>query len=258
MENKNLTLSEKLKLAQQDQAIDKPRKIGLPKFHQKLQQAETQQATIDAQATMMENRIALMLDTSGSMAMTDNSASGSNYNRFHQKLDKSKIELLREAMQSFVSQCNFGDTSLALETFPFEEEFRLGLTSFEPILTTTVMSLQAGGGTPLSQAMSYVLGSYSLTRGIIVSDGDADNGPSALDIAGQYAEAGVPLDCVHIGTSSGGEQLLKDIAERTGGIFIKFDNVNNFAKNFSYLTPAKRSQLFLSGAAGLLGAKEIK
>lgn len=249
-------------LASQNNAIDKPRKLGLPRLHQAVaKEAEVKQA-IDAQATMMENRIGLMLDTSGSMSSIDNGVSRnnlmSNYARFHQQSGKSKIELLREAISSFVSQCDFNNTSISMETFPYDDKFRLGLTTFEPILTTTIMSLQAGGGTPLSMAMDFVIRSYSLTRAIIVSDGDADSPQAARDIAEHYKESATPVDCVHIGMSPHGEELLRYIAEQTGGLFIKFEDVQNFAKNFAYLTPQKRASLFLSGAAAMLGAKEIK
>jgi hypothetical protein len=74
-----------------------------------------------------------------------------------------------------------------------------------------------------------------------------------------FKEAGVPIDCVHIGSSTGGESTLKEIAERTGGVFMKFTDVGNFAKNFKYLTPGYYGQL-TSGAisAAALGATEIK
>ena len=219
-----------------------PRKIGIPALHQRLKAPEV---TADDPASR-SNRIALMLDASGSMAGHDGS-------------DKTKIDCLRDAMQSFITSCNMRDTALAIESFGDQHRSRLAPTCFAPLLMTTAMSIDAEGSTPLHEAMDYVLMTYSVTRGVVVSDGNADLPSLALDCAGRFAEAGIPLDCVHIGTSDYGADLLKQIAERTGGKFIKFTDINAFASNFKYLTPAFYAQLTSgSVSAAALGAKEIK
>lgn len=248
-------MDNKLTQKSQTSALTEKGKLKLPRLHQALAQEQARQSSLEELAQSMPNRIALMLDTSGSMAGTEEGGWSTRHNQFA----KSKITLLREACQGFLTSCNFGDTSIAIETFPFSERTRFPLSTFEPILTTTVMALDAGGGTtPMAEAMNYVLGSYSLTRGVIVSDGDADYASACESTAHDFKLADVPLDCVHIGKSSSGEELLSAIARITGGLFIKFDNVENFAKNFSYLTPQKRASLFLAGAQQMLGAKEIK
>lgn len=226
----------------QNNKLSIPRKIGIPALHQRLRAPEV---TADDPASRV-NRIALMLDASGSMH-GEGSAT------------KSKIECLRDAMQSFITSCNMKDTALAIESFGDQHRSRLALTCFAPILMTTAMSIDACGSTPLHEAMDFVLMTYSVTRGVIVSDGNADSPSLALDCAGRFAEAGIPVDCVHIGSSPCGEDLLKQIAERTNGKFIKFTDVAAFASNFKYLTPAYYGQL-TSGAIGAaeLGAKEIK
>ena len=188
------------------------------------------------------NRIALLLDVSGSMS-------------------GHKEESLRNAVASFVNSCSFADTSVALE--PFGEGWpppnRLPLTTFGPMLLTTAMMLRASGGTPMAEAMDYVLNSYSLTRCVLVSDGQPDSEERAYDVARQYQTASLPCDCVHIGDSSSGEQCLRKIAEMTGGQFIKFTDINSFAKSFKYLTPAYYAQLTSGNvSAAQLGAKEIK
>ena len=227
------------------------RSLGLPKLHQKMQQAKSQIDKNDP--STLPNRIALMLDCSGSMA-------------------GDKIQSLRDACTSYVQQCDFRDTALAIEAFPsgfsdWDEidqrranaTTRIALTSVQPFLMTTVMSLNASGGTPLTEAMIYVLNTYSITRGIIVSDGDANNPYSAIESAKDYREAGIPVDCVHIGSSSQGEDTLQQIAELTGGKFIKFTDIASFGRSFKYLTPALYGSLTDgSASANLLGAKEIK
>ena len=117
-------------------------------------------------------------------------------------------------------------------------------------------SLSTMGGTPMCEAMRDMLHNESLTRGVIVSDGEATDGDPTR-MAYEYKEAGIPIDCVHIGGDVRGEQTMKDIASITGGYFIKFTDVNNFSQNFKYLTPRYRGLLAEPGAARLLGASEV-
>jgi hypothetical protein len=224
----------------------------------------------------MPNRIGMMLDGSFSMC----SAEGDG---------KSKINHLKEACLDFIRSCDFSTTSIAIETFPTSgvedddegawapqnndplahllppgqspqrsrKSARRGLCNIEAFLQADIDALQACGGTPMAGAMQRSLTTNSLTRGILVSDGEADSAQRAIDIAKQWKEAEIAIDCVHIGRSSSGEALLKEIAELTGGLYIKFDNVSNFSKHFKYLAPAFRAML-TSGSAGMLGAKEVK
>jgi Mg-chelatase subunit ChlD len=196
----------------------------------------------DSDPNTKPNRIALLLDVSGSMEGT-------------------KIQSLRDAVTSFIQSCTFGDTALALE--PFGEgnppPNRLALTCFGPLLTTTVQMLHAAGGTPMAGALTYVLSSYSLTRCVLVSDGQPDSESTTYAVAAEYREAGLPCDCVHIGDSTQGEECLRRIAEVTGGQYIKFTNIQSFARSFKYLTPAYYAQLTSgSVSAAQLGATEIK
>lgn len=232
-----------------------------------------------------ENRIAIMADCSGSMS---EQASGNNPYSSH---GTKKIDLLQQALVGFINQVNFDTTSVAIYTFPMnyrEEElsaeerdpeftatFPTGTgvkykLSFDKLLLTyAAQSLRASGGTPMHSTMQKVLQEIPLTRGIIISDGEADQPDTARMNAHDYTKSETIVDCVHIGDSSSGEQLLQDIAKITGGIYIKFDNVQNFAKAFAFLTPEGRATLILNAGAGatleqkeaaarMLGAKEIK
>ena len=222
-----------------------PRKIGIPALHQRL---KSPQASADDPASR-PNRIALMLDASVSMAGRSNDAEGG----------PRKIDHLREAVTSFVNSCNFKDTAVAIESFGDDHRSRLQLTTFQPLLLTTAMTIDAHGSTPMHEAMDFVLNSYSVTRGVIVSDGCADAPTLCVDLAGRYAEAGIPIDCVHIGMSDYGADLLKQIAERTHGLFMKFTDVGSFARSFKYLTPVFYAQLTTGSiTATQLGAKEVK
>lgn len=234
-------------------------KFGVSKLHQRL--AKSQSAPTPQDDPLMKpNRLGIMLDISGSMASREDNT-------------KPKIEHLKDAMQGFLSSCNPADTSVAVETFPSVSDSEsvssyafnsngasLPLTtSNSPVVMLTIIGLQSNGGTPMAPAMRRMAENNSITRGILLSDGEADYPRHAKDVARQYfASQEIPIDCVHIGGSRDGEELLKEIAEITGGLYIKFDRVDNFAKNFKYLTPGMRHLMLGAGAAGLLGAKEVK
>ena len=231
-------------------------------------------APLDLCATL-QNRLGLMLDISGSMG--------------HSEDRKMKIDHLKEAIQNFLQSCDFSNTSCALEPFPpmydedeneevyTSEDFndddplaslmpkkpklkgkkRRVLTNIHGLLSAEIDSLKHHGGTPMAECMKETLSIYPLTRGILVSDGEADNRHDAVNQAYEWKKADIVVDCVHIGRSISGEATLKEIARITGGMFIKFDNVSNFAKNFKFLTPANRLYL-IAGGANLIGAKEVK
>lgn len=187
-----------------------------------------------------ENRIALLLDASGSMG-------------------GSKNQSLRDAVSQFIQNCDFNNTSLAIDSFGASPEIRIALTCQAPLLMMTAMSIPAEGGTPMRTAMEHALLSYSMTRAVLVSDGQPDSESAAYDVATQYRDSGTPVDCVHIGSSSQGEACLQHIAELTGGKFIKFTDIASFTKNFKMLTPRYYATLTDgSVSAAQLGAREIK
>ena len=231
------------KTSQNDSLTQTPSRKAtqMPRLHANLSQAAKQQENLNP--ATLPNRIALCLDISGSMYSEENG--------------KQKIEHLKDACTSFVNSCNFTDTAVGIETFPSEVSQQL--TTIGGYLISRILTMNGGGATPMSAAMEVILMQHSVTRVVVVSDEEATDGPCSYDVAEKFAEAQVPCDTVHIGHEASGEARLKQIAEMTGGIFIKFDNVANFAKNFKFLAPAFRAML-TSGSVGVeaLGAKEVK
>lgn len=229
-------------------------------FKQRIQQARSQAEDTDPQT--MPNRICLMLDCSGSM---DDDEDG-----------RRRIDLLKDAVQNFVSRCSFANTSIAISTFPPRANRAMPLTSQASLIINFSLGLDAAGGTPLHGCLVKSLTEVSMTRGVVVSDGcatdwyereDGFGNQSVEDIAPHsggnilklYKEQGIPIDCVHISSTTSGEELLRRIASETGGIFMKFSDVNAFSKAFGYLAPSFRAMLTSgSVSASELGAKEIK
>lgn len=239
----------------------KLKSFGGTAFQQRVNQAK---ASVP-DAASMPHRICLMLDRSLSMSSPES---------YEGQDRKTKIELLKDAIDNFVNRCDFTNTSIAVETFPASIE--IGLTSVSFMITSSVASITASGNTPMRSCVAGSLEKIPMTRGIIVSDGEAtdwyhedqssnyafdvkvketDKGDSLLNL---YKKASIPIDCVHIGDSTSGEELLRCIAKETGGIYLKFTDVSAFANAFSYLTPGYRAQLTNgSVSAEQLGAKEV-
>lgn len=205
-------------------------------LHQRMQASLNNQAKQSTLVAQLPNRIGLMLDVSGSMS-------------------GEKIQMCRLAGSSFCDQCDPAETAVAVNTF--EPTLRINLSTLFPYISAEISHLHTQGGTPMREAMIDMLHNEPITRGIIVSDGEATSG-DPLDVAKDYKDAGIPIDCVHIGDDTGGEETLRSIASITGGVYIKFTNVENFAKNFKYLTPKYRGLLMSPGAERLLGAREVK
>ncbi|SRR5216684_872447 len=212
------------------------------------QRVNTAKASVP-DAAAMPHRLCLMLDRSSSMSSPANYARSSDTN-------KTKIELLKDAIDNFVNRCDFTNTSIAVETFPASLE--LSLCSIGVMITSSVAGITASGNTPMRRCVESCLEKIPMTRGIIVSDGEAtdwrdwsfDEGEepgsgkhSTDELLAKYKTAQIPVDCVHIGDSSSGEELLRRIAKETGGVYLKFSDVNAFSKGFSYLTPGYRAQL---------------
>jgi hypothetical protein len=202
-----------------------------------------------------------MLDRSSSMSSPADYTIGSKGN-------KAKIELLKDAIDNFVNRCNFQNTSIAVETFPASLE--LALTNINFLITSQTSMLSASGNTPMHQCVVRCLEKIPMTRGIIVSDGEATDWNRYRDLDEEepretegvlslYKKAGIPIDCVHIGDSTSGEELLRLIAKETGGLYLKFTDVSAFANSFGFLTPGHRAQLTNgSVSAEELGASEVR
>lgn len=198
----------------------------------------------DPRASMLPNRIAFLLDHSGSM-------------------DGQNMDLLKQACEAFMNRCNARDTAIAIETFPSPDELgyiRHGaarlLTSVYHVLRTDITALDAEGGTPMDDAMRAAITKNSLTRAVMVSDGQPDDPAKVYTQARDYKERNVPIDCIHIG-SGYGEEVMQKVAEITGGIYMKFSDVSKLVGAFKYLTPAMRGLLVSGDIKALTGADEV-
>lgn len=221
--------------------ISKKVKIGLTGFAARA--ATQHKATpVEDGVIMANNRIALVLDNSSSMRGMDGGT-------------KSKLELLKDAVGGFVNACDFSDTALAMYTVPLDNN-TIKLTNQAALIILGALALDAPGGTPIGDTLSHLIASEPLTRAVLISDGEATDDP--FPAVEQFVKAEVPIDCVHIGRSAGGEDTLKRIAEMTGGKYLKFSDVSKFVGACKYLSPKYRALLADPSVAKALGADEIR
>jgi len=216
------------------------KQIKLPPIAQRLRDYQKKTVEADLNASTLSNRIALILDCSGSMS-------------------GEPIELLKKAVEAFAESCNFTNTSVALRPFPQGD--KRPLTALRPLIIASAQMLDAGGGTPMGQAMDDTITNVPITRAVLVSDGEPTDDSHWRNVCQKYVDAEIPIDTVHIGESDSGTEVLQEIAHRTGGIFMKFHDIHSFATSFSYLTPAKRALLKSASAdevKRLTGADDVK
>jgi uncharacterized protein YegL len=221
------------------------RQIKLPSLQARLQKAKEklkEQAT-SADATTMKNRIALILDASGSMGNGPDSP----------------IESLKQAVELYVNHCDMNDTSVALIPFghPCSDAKPTALTCDKTFLCVSVSSYRGSGGTPMGDALKRTIEGWPITRAVLVSDGFPNNVGEVYEAANAYVETKTPVDCVHIGLG-GGHEVMKRVAEMTGGIYVNFKDIHTFVQSFKYLTPGLRGMLMSGDAAALLGTDEVK
>lgn len=155
--------------------------------------------------------VALVVDTSGSMA-------------------GAKIENARAAARELISKLSDGDI-VAIETFSDEAKERVAPTvlspTTRPAILRAVASLEPSGGTNmfdgLRLAEGRVLGSpasHPVRRVILISDGQANVGPSSPDVLGSLAsrgaDSGVQVTSIGVGLDYD-ENTLNALAVRSSG-----------------------------------------
>lgn len=234
--------------------LSKPNKITVGGgLHSRIKAAEVlKEIAPQIDPRQLPNRLSIICDFSGSM---DERASG----KWSEDNMKTKLQLLQEAVQDFALRSNTQDTALAVESFP--RGFRVNLTNDSQEVYMRMLGIQTLGSTPMSEGMYASLDNHSPTRAMLISDGDHDGGDDPYTAAQKYKQKEIIIDTVHIGVSTRGEECLKRIAEITGGMYMKFKDVQSFSQSFHYLLPESRAAIagmLPEQRANLLGADEVK
>src|SRR6185312_12849258 len=127
------------------------------------------------------------------------------------------------------------------------------LTTNLPALSVLIKDVRATGGTPLFETLEEAIKSEpKATRFIIFSDGEPNHQMGKDKLIEKLNQSETKCDTILIGDIGITEhhptyKLMKEIADRTGGIFLLFDRSKvNFSKAFKYLAPTLRLQLAAS------------
>ena len=175
-----------------------------------------------------KNRLRVVFDDSGSMA--------------GQKLQDAQI-----GVEEFLRSCKLNETAVAVH--PMNGKL-LDLTAELPNLAMSTHGITADGGTPMFRTLTQAQqANPKATRYILFSDGaPTDSGKEGC--IGTAILSKTPIDTVLIWDGGSGVErssqylLLKEIADRTGGIFLVFDRTKvNFQDAFKYLSPGLRLAL---------------
>lgn len=180
--------------------------------------ASEKSGIVEINPTELEHRIGIVFDDSGSMYGT-------------------KIRDARAGVEEFLRSCEKDKTAVCI--YPMNAA-PIRLNNNLPALAILASKIEATGGTPLLLSLYKMLSDNNLTRAIVFSDGQ----PNDFDIKLDKLK-GIPVDTVYIGhTDEYAERFMKELAEKTGGIYLKFDpSKSNFRTAFKYLSPGLRYML---------------
>lgn len=164
-----------------------------------------------AKQTVPGSAVALVVDTSGSMA-------------------GAKIDHARTAAQALVQRLSNGDLA-GLYSFSDEVSERMPLTALSattrPSFLSAISSLAPSGGTNLfeglrtgERAVFAAPGTHPVKRVIVISDGKANVGPTSPDVLGALAsrgaEHGIQVTAVGVGLDYD-ESTLNTLVDRSDG-----------------------------------------
>lgn len=210
-------------------------KIGNNKFGlaKRIAEKDLEQS---ADFRLFPNRLGLVMDDSGSMARS---------------MDKAHL-----AIDTFIKNCNSGDTALAL--YPLNAEAK-SLTNILASIGIYAATIDATGGTPLYTKLLQMLEKEDITRAVAFSDGSPTDNHRSYDYESnteeqprdkhtetvqKYTAKKIPIDTIYIGEfGASGYITMKRIADETGGIFLHFTDASVLAKSLKYLTPLYRALL---------------
>lgn len=214
------------------------------------------------------NKLRIIFDNSGSMST--------------QIKDKSAVEHAKEGVVEFLRSCTPNKDAVAVHLlnnqagrrgwYDNEEGENLipncilasDLFSDLVSLASAMMSEAIGavGGTPLYDRIKEAQAAEpTATRYVAFSDGEPNNFIYEAAVIETAKARETPIDTVFFGSShESGCQIMKRLAEQTGGIFLIFDPAKgvSFKDAFKYLSPAKRLMLMNAEFKAKLERGEIK
>lgn len=140
---------------------------------------------------------------------------------------------LKEALVSFVQNAD-EDTEISLSAFESSARKLTDLTKDKSLLLTQVNVLGGGGGTNITSGI--VVGTETLTNAagmrymLLMTDGQSSIDFNTVDAA---AAQGITIHTIGFGSVN--DSLLEEIAQRTGGQYVKADSVSELSNVYASL-----------------------
>lgn len=174
-------------------------------------------------------RVMCVIDTSFSME-----------NTFEAADHTSRIAAVVDALHLIIDSSSRAITELGLISFNSSPSLRCQITDHFSMVKVATLSLEPHGATYYGTALKLALQSEP-NRIILLSDGEAGDKTDALAMARICRDRHIRIDTVGIGAE--GLDLLRQIAELTGGIFIYANNAAKLQETFAKLETRARLQL---------------
>jgi len=180
-----------------------------------------------------------------------------------------KIKDARDGCIEFLRNCKINETAVAVHVMNPKMHDGLidlsGITTNLPALSILIQKITAVGRTPMYETVKTAQSATpKATRFIVFSDGSPNSTEEKENVIAKAKENETPIDTVLI-TSYACEagdsayDLLKELADRTGGYFLVFDrNKVDFKSAFKYLAPSLRGKLSDGKVRLALMAGELK
>jgi hypothetical protein len=163
---------------------------------------------------------------------------------------KIRLSLLQDAQigcEEFLRACTLNQTAVAVHPMGGTA---LAITADLPALAASIHGIKIDGNTPMFQTLTQAQhAAPKATRFIVFSDGaPTDSGKEERITTAIQAKTLIDTVLIwEVGTGvehSSEYLLLKEIADRTAGIFLVFDRTKvNFQDAFKYLSPNLRLAL---------------
>jgi len=145
------------------------------------------------------------------------------------------IKNAKLGVSNFLTSCQPKETSVSIFTFDGKV---VSLTCDYNAINVVVSGLSASASTPFFHTVNKMV-NYEVTRAIVFSDGAPDyNDPGNWQekTINTAREKKIPVDCVYIGI--GDNEYMKDLSEKTGGIYMRFEDAKTLSRQLKYLSPA--------------------
>ncbi len=149
-----------------------------------------------------------------------------------------KIRCVRDATQLALSLMGPQDT-VSVVTFDHRREVLIPAQSVQNVadLQRQIARIKDGGGTKIAPALESALqevrkqAASAISRLILLTDGQTEGERDCLSLADMIGQIGIPLTALGVG-DDWNEDLLIDMANRTGGVAEYFRNPHDIAAFF--------------------------